>query len=722
MRLAPGPEVQSLIANLVLGDARVSGHLGEVTLHAHQRDGAERVRHLLATHGGALVADDVGLGKTYLAIAVAKEFQRPLLIAPAAVRASWAEAMSAAQVALPFTSLEAMSRGAGAAMEPDLVVIDEAHHLRNHTTLRHEACRNLCAHAKVLLLSATPVQNRLADLRNMLSLFLGERAQALTVGELMTFVVRRESGDVGQRLQMPGHEPTEWLQPGDDGDCLSWIEALPPPLAAANEGDGGALLTYTLVKQWASSRAALRSALSRRIARAHALEDALSAGRMPTRAELGAWTFVGGSQQLAIPLIAATTVSPDSEDLLARVRAHREAVQALASRIATEPDPDEGRADRLRELCAAHPGRRVVAFSEYADTVAALFRLLSPHLRVAMLTHSGGRVAAGRTTRRDLLDSFAPGGAQRAHERDRVDLLLTTDVLSEGVGLHDASIVVHLDIPWNPARMTQRVGRVRRLGSTAASVLVFAMAPPVPAARMLDLETRLRRKVADAARAIGITGDVLPGVDSSEHSAASRVEQRAAVLQRWRSVARPALGGAAVCGAVRGRTTGALACVRLGGVVSLVAIGDHVTDDAVEVDRLVHAASAEQAGVDDIRCAAAVEAATEWLRQRRATGVVDLSARRVARSRRDLLRRTDHIARAVPRHARALLTPMILAARGAAAAPLSAGAEQVLHELSHAALSDEAWLRAVGEFAAQHASPRDADEVLGVLLLVAESE
>ncbi len=713
----------AVIARHVLGDERVRSSLGDVILHAHQQEGANRARHLIATFGGALVADDVGLGKTYLATAVAQDHRRAIVIAPAALRTNWERATQATRITMPFVSLESLARGLWVAGEYDLIVIDEAQHLRNANTKRFAACRALCANAKVLLLSATPVQNRLADLRTILSLFLGERALTLSVDALAAFIVRRESSDVAEPggVVLPVAESPQWLKPGDDADCLTRIESLPPPLTAVDAGDGGALLTYTLVRQWASSRAALRSALSRRIARAHALEDSLAAGRIPTRAELAAWTFAGGSQQLAFPLIAATTVTGDAGALLERVRRHREAVRALASWLDGTADPDVLRAARIRELREQHPDRRIIAFSEYTDTVAALYRLLSPHLRVAMLTHSGGRVAGGRATRRDLIDAFAPGSGARTHDRDRVDLLLTTDVLSEGVGLQDASVVVHLDIPWNPARLAQRVGRVRRIGSAAGSVLVYAMSPPAPAARMLELESRLRRKVDEAARAVGITGDVLPGVGSAEISVSARNEQRAVVLRAWRGASSPTSFGEPVCGAVRASKSGAIICVRIDGVAQLVAFDGRLTDDAAEVDELVRSVTPESAKLNANQRDAAVGAATAWLAQRQTLGVVDLTARRVAHSRRALLQRTERIARATPRHARSAVSPMLFAARSAAAAPLSAGAERALLELTHAPLSDEAWLRALGEFASLHATPASTDTVIAILLLCADA-
>lgn len=718
MRLISGTDVRSAIAHLVIGPQGVAEHLGAVQLRAHQRAGASLARRLLEAHGGALIADDVGLGKTYTALAVARDFARPVVIGPASLRGTWAEASQRTRVPIVFASFESLARERTNPKGHDLVVIDEAHHLRTPTTKRFLSARAACANARVLLLSATPVQNRVSDLRVVLSLFLGERAHALSLDELGALIVRRSGGDAEVSDDRPTLDPPRWLHPHADVDCLDAILALPPPVAAADAGDAGALLQYSLVRQWASSRAALVAALQRRLARALALEDSLAHGRRPTRLELNAWLHAEGTQQLALPLLPADADACSVAELLDDVRRHCAGVRQLLARVAAWPDPDGSRAARLRELVEAHPGRRVVAFSEYTATVEALFRQLTPSTRVAVLTHAGGRLAHGRLTRADLLARFRPGARDVGGERERIDMLLSTDVLSEGVDLHDASIVVHLDLPWNPARLTQRVGRVRRMGSPESSVAVYAMAPPASAERMLALERRLRAKLRDAATVTRSGDTPLPGLAADDTQEATGARQRlASILASWRPSAAAPTG--AVAGAVRATHDGALACVRRAGRVELIACCDAVTDTSSVVEELAQQAEGVDVSTDPAEVRAVTARITEWLRQRTTTDVIDLPARRLARSRSELLHRADAIARRAPLHARPTLSPLLLAARRAATVPLSAGAEQVLDALSHAPLNDSAWLQAIGQFAAIHGrqSNDQASEVLAVLLL-----
>jgi hypothetical protein len=643
-----------------------------------------------------------------------------VVIAPAAVRDQWLTAAGRTGVAIAFHSMESLSRRGAPPVDPDLVIIDEAHHFRAMHTRRFAAARQLCATARVLLLSATPVQNRNRDVRTMLSLFLGCRADAMTDARLSALIVRRVAPDLGESpTRLPDVRPPEWLPRVDDVDCLDRIVALPRPVAPVDAGDAGALVTFSLLRQWSSSRAALTTALRSRLARGLAMMDTLRVGRMPTRAELASWCQAENAQQLFFPELVRATVANAASEMLTQVDRHVQAIRHLLARLARTPDPDLRRAQALLALLDRHRGERIIAFSEYAATVATLFRLVAPSVRAALLTHGGGRLASGRISRAEILDGFSAGSSLRTHERNRIDLLLSTDVLSEGVNLPDASVVVHLDLSWNPARLEQRVGRLRRVNSTHRSIAVYLMPPPAPAERLLHLERRLRVKRALAHRALGVSGAILPGEDAVTAANAIRApELLASVLRSWRRDAGPGRGQLAA--AVRGAESGAIVCVRVDGVVELLAVVDsEVIEDAAVVARLCAAASGEEVMVDASLVAETRDRVERFVSARRVSEVVDLTTLHVARARRGLLQRVDAIARSASRETRPRIASLLHAVRAAAAAPLSAGAERAFEELAAAELPDDVWLRAVGRFAAAHASPRPpaSVEILALLLL-----
>ncbi|HEX9109543.1 MAG TPA: SNF2-related protein, partial [Longimicrobiales bacterium] len=171
-------------------------------LAAFQRDAVARAELALARHGGVLLADGVGLGKTFLGLALAeaelRRGGRVLLVVPAALARDWiaplrrlARARGArldpqrqasarsTLVWLTHTRLSRSALPAGASagadtFSPTLIVVDEAHAFRNPATRRYRALAELCRHARVALLTATPVNNRLSDLYFQLRLFAGD--------------------------------------------------------------------------------------------------------------------------------------------------------------------------------------------------------------------------------------------------------------------------------------------------------------------------------------------------------------------------------------------------------------------------------------------------------------------------------------------------------------------------------------------------------------------
>lgn len=739
---------RQIIARLVLGDeARTHTsfgtgrddaphRVGSVILRPHQRSAVARVRQAFDEFGGALLADEVGLGKTYVALALAAAAARVCVVAPAGLRAMWAAAAHAADVRLTFASVEALSRDRAPPPPFDLLVVDEAHHFRNPATRRYREAGTLATGARVLLLSATPVHNRRADLHATLALFLGGRAAALTPAELARCVVRRARDDVRDPVAIPPTRPPEWVPIPHDEATLDQILALPPPVPPRDGGDGGALLAHSLVRQWASSDAALAGALRRRLARAAALEQALASGRHPSRAELRAWAFAGDAVQLAFAELLCD--GDPAADILGAVHQHAEAARALLRGLTGRADVARARA--LGALRDRHAGEKIVAFSGYADTVAALFSLLRAHPGVGALTARGGLVAGGALGRDELLRRFAPTalGARPPGRADHVDLLVATDLLSEGVNLQDASVVVHLDLPWTPARLAQRVGRAARLGSAHASVAVYVLSPPASAERLLAVERLLRAKASAAGRAVGVAGCILPSLTAPDalacgdahppSSASALAELARSTLGEW--LARDVDGESSpdvalramspLTAAVQASRAGFLAACDVAGRVQLVASvaapgGRRSLPAASTHPRVVaeaaQAANGHDAAPDERRLQVALASVRRWCAAHRAATDAGVGDAAWAPARRHVLERIAAIVRRAPHHRRPAVLALAAGARRAALLPGGAGAERVLDELARAPLPDDAWLRAVGAYG--DAQPPIAPEATG---------
>ncbi|HJU90473.1 MAG TPA: DEAD/DEAH box helicase [Gemmatimonadaceae bacterium] len=724
--------VRALIARAQLVDS--PSLLGTLRLRPHQRDAITRIRGMLQHLGGALLADEAGLGKTYVALALAKEARSPLIVAPAALSSMWQRACATADVVAADVTYEALSRGRAMATAHDLIILDEAHHARTPGTRRYAQLASLASRARVLLLSATPIHNRRGDLAALLALFLGARAWTLDDEEMSHFVVRREHAHV-RDTPLPALGDTELLLVGDDEATLHAILELPAPLPPRDGGDGGALLAMSLVRQWSSSDAALLAALRRRLARATSLLQALECGRYPTRSELAAWAFAEDSVQLAFPELIASALGEPSRSivkLITTVSAHADAVRALLSQAAARSF-DDRRANLLRQIRRRHEGEKIIAFAQFMETVSVLFTSLQADGTVAALTSRGGMVSGGKLSRRELLSRFAPRamGARTPSTAERIDLLITTDLLSEGVNVQDASVVVHLDLPWTAARLEQRIGRSRRIGAVHKRTAVYALAPPASAAEMSRIEKRLHDKLRDAARAIGVVSSVLPGrvpLTEARRSAVSNREALYERLSRWQRDPLPDTRETIAYSGVATTRNGFVALVVDAGRVILLGgvDGEVVTDDPARLLDILELADGEETVVSPSLVVSAVERVDVWLTSRRAFDASGVTHSIAGAPRRSAIQRVARITAQLPLHRRAALLPLAARARQAITAQFGIGAERVLAELATASMPDDAWLRAVSAFGeARRRSQADANEgdsaVVAMLLLRAPS-
>lgn len=526
--------------------------LGTVMLLPHQVSGAARLRAILLRHGGALLADEVGLGKTYTALAVARGTAPVLVVAPASVREMWRTAGERCAVPITVVSYEQLSAGRlPPAARWTLVILDEAHRARTPATRRYGAIAQLAVGAQLLLLTATPVHNRRADLDALLALFLGSGATSLDAATLGALIVRRRVDDVGTHLPALGAVQRHAL-PHAPG-VLDAIRTLPPPLPPADGGVAASLVALQLARAWCSSDAALLAAIRRRLATAIAIEHALAAGRLPTHRDLASWTAAAdGSVQLAFPeLVAPAAPSSDVAALLSVVRWHAEALRAVRTLVRTHAARDGARLNTLQRILDAHRDRQVVVFTHSAETAESVFRALRDHTRVALLTGRGACIASGPIPRAELLAAFAPDGIHRRTPDDvaRIDVLVASDVVSEGVNLHAAAVIVHLDLPWTVARFEQRMGRVRRIGSAHHAIESHLILPPADAEELGSTVRLLARKAQLASGAVGASSILLGAEAWTQQAAAddecTPVAGRRALVDRLRAIDQAAAEGAA---------------------------------------------------------------------------------------------------------------------------------------------------------------------------------
>lgn len=108
----------------------------------------------------------------------------------------------------------------------------------------------------------------------------------------------------------------------------------------------------------------------------------------------------------------------------------------------------------------SNPKRKVIIFTKYTDTILHLKDYFNSKLNNRVLICEGSNLT--KKFYNELKNNF---DAQNKEKRDDYDVLLTTDKLSEGVNLNRAGAIINYDIPWNPTRVTQHVGRINRIGT-----------------------------------------------------------------------------------------------------------------------------------------------------------------------------------------------------------------------------------------------------------------
>jgi SNF2 family DNA or RNA helicase len=424
--------------------------LHEVIPYEHQLETVKTVLNRM--RGRALLADEVGLGKTVEAGIVLSELwrrrlaRRVLVLVPPGLVTQWQEELRR-KFGLDFVTHDAeVFRQTGpeawnrfervvasfhTAKRPehasviqeihyDLVIVDEAHHLRNARTVLWQFVNRL-TRTYLLLLTATPVQNDLDELFNLVTL--------LQPGQLKTIrAFRREHVARGDKRQP--RDPDRLRQ----------------------------LLAEVMVR---NRRATAHVALPRRIARAVMVE--------PTREEKTLYTELsdflrdgcrsGGeitrlvAQTVLMELgSSARAAAATLEHLLDRTRWASETREALGRfRDQARRIVDDGKSRALLNLVRTWEDKLLV-FTRFRATQEYVAAVLRQAGEAIVLYHGG--------LRRDEKEA-----AVRAFEAES-RILISTEAGGEGRNLQFAHGLVNYDLPWNPMRIEQRIGRLSRVGQT----------------------------------------------------------------------------------------------------------------------------------------------------------------------------------------------------------------------------------------------------------------
>ena len=172
-----------------------------------------------------------------------------------------------------------------------------------------------------------------------------------------------------------------------------------------------------------------------------------------------------------------------------------------------------GRKDAIGEEDGRNK-RKFIIFSYFADTAdwieEHVRKIVDSQKRFApyrgRIVSVAGQESRHGVSRENAVFGFVPesSDAPAGRDEDRFDILITTDVLAEGVNLQQCRNIINYDLPWNPMRLVQRHGRIDRIGSKHSDVYMWCFFPDKQLEELLNLEERIRRKLAQAAASIGV--------------------------------------------------------------------------------------------------------------------------------------------------------------------------------------------------------------------------
>ena len=509
---------RAIVAGVTPPGGLRAARFAHIDILPHQLEPALAIVRGLGTR--LLLADDVGLGKTIQAGLVLSELRaraavdRVLVLTPAGLRDQWASELSNrfgltagvidardvrrrlaelpvgvnpwTTIELAVASLDYVKRvevlPSVRACRWDLLIVDEAHGVTGASD-RFSAVASLASRAAyVLLLTATPHNG---DDRAFATLCgLGDHGDPLLFFRRTRERVRLGAGRRVRQLHVAPSRAELRMH--------ALVAQFSRVVRDARAGDGAAawLALTVLNKRALSSARSLERTVARRL-------EALAAPP-------------GEAHQLVLPMPDRDAETDDTDwapeltglslDDPARERTMLREIAAAAQQAARR----ETKVAALVRLLG-RVTEPVIVFTEYRDT---LLHLAGAIARPCAVLHGG----LARAERRAALSDFLEG---------RQSILLATDAAGEGLNLHHrCRIVVNLELPWNPMRLEQRIGRVDRIGQTRTVHAVHLIARDTAETRILH---RLRRRI-DLAQAAASAPDPLGGVSGeSEHSVARLV-------------------------------------------------------------------------------------------------------------------------------------------------------------------------------------------------------
>lgn len=537
----------------------------------YQIDAVVQARKKLEAYNGVFISDVVGLGKTYICAMLANSFNRntyKLIVCPPVLVDYWHEVMQEFDVArCDVVSLGQLEKVIKKGTEKySYVFVDEAHRFRNSGTQAFTLLHQICHGKKVVLISATPINNYTSDVENQIYLFqakqsgtingikniegffrdlnaklaklpkgsisymkqLRANSEAIRDKLIREVMIRRTRSEIEkyyasdlqkQNLTFPKAGCPEKIVYTFDDDTdaafqrtINMIKTFKyarytpllylkdkkkyAQMMIAQKNMGG-FMKGILIKRLESSFYAFRKTLDRFINSYEQFIAMAEQGKVYISKKVNVYDLLDdGDIEKLLYFIAQDEVMEfttsdfsnsffvDLESDLAQLKS----LKMIWKQIKQDPKLQKFKQELKKNKVMRN--KKAIIFTESKETAEYLYNELSGLYKDRIVYFSG---QSKKTLKIEIEDSFNPKNKDK--NNDKYDLLITTDVLAEGINLHRANVLINYDLPWNPTRIMQRVGRINRVGTEYDRIYVFNFFPTAQSKQQMPLEERILEKL-----------------------------------------------------------------------------------------------------------------------------------------------------------------------------------------------------------------------------------
>jgi len=575
---------------------------------AYQNEAVKDAKNKLDEYGGVFLSDVVGLGKTYISAMLASQLDgRHLVIAPPNLLlkdnpGSWPNVFSDFRVPADFESIGKLDHLVEQGTDKyKNIFIDEAHRFRTEMNITYEMLAQICRGKRVILVTATPLNNFPKDILSQIKLFqkakrstipnlpnlenffisldsklkgldrqndydqyiqtVKENAKEIREKALKYLIVRRTRAEITkyfaedlkqQKLKFPEvADPEAVLYQLNDNENMVFNRTIelattkfsysrytpllyyegkitqPEELAQKNMRK---FMKILLVKRLESSFHAFKKSLERFIVSYKQFLQEFENGNVYVSKKYAnkLFEFLENDDDEAIQRLIdedkarrydASDFNPQFEADLKNDLAVLEEISKLWQTI--DRDPKLLTFIDILQKNEVLKKSKLIIFTESRETAEYLENKLVKIFPQKVLSFSG---SSGAPTREKVTANF---DARAKFPKDDYRILVTTEVLSEGVNLHRSNVVINYDIPWNPTRLMQRAGRINRVDTKFDKIYTFNFFPTIQSNDRIKLREAAEYKIQAFIELLGADARLLTeGEEIKSHDLFSRLTSK----------------------------------------------------------------------------------------------------------------------------------------------------------------------------------------------------